>query len=325
MVQISIFNYEAFYLDFLEGNLNEEETALFLNFMKEHPELHLEDTSLFAMDNEFITLDQSFKENLKQLNFNETRISLNNVEQFLIAQIEGLLSENKNAELDNFIAKDVALLTAQRQYEHTKMTADLSICYLDKSSLKQARRIALWPILSFATAASVALFFFLENPVDQFGQTAGTIAKMHMNAIKTPFRMHNANAVSKTNLTRNKQSVFTTEQIVNQPRLVSTNSVFAANEPIQLNVKQVKRLPIRETENDIQEQTFAHVINASPVAAITSNYGFQDMKNPIKPITNRLSDVVKQEVDFRTAKATEKTPGGFYLKIGKLEISHKTN
>ena len=49
------------------------------------------------------------------------------------------------------------------------------------------------------------------------------------------------------------------------------------------------------------------------------------MNNPISPITNRLANVVKQEVDFRTAKATEKRSGGFYLKIGKLEISHRTS
>jgi hypothetical protein len=51
--------------------------------------------------------------------------------------------------------------------------------------------------------------------------------------------------------------------------------------------------------------------------------GFQDMKNPIKPITNRLGDAVKKEVDFRTAKTTSERSGGFYFKIGKLEVSHR--
>ncbi|MDP5012056.1 MAG: hypothetical protein NWQ47_12565 [Crocinitomicaceae bacterium] len=51
--------------------------------------------------------------------------------------------------------------------------------------------------------------------------------------------------------------------------------------------------------------------------------GFQDMKNPIKPITKRLGDVVKQEVDFRAAKTTSERSGGFYFKIGKLEVSHR--
>jgi hypothetical protein len=325
MEHISIFNYEAFYLDFLEGNLNEEETALFLAFMEAHPELRLEDETIVTLDDKFVALDQTVKDNLKQVSFNETAISFNTIEQFLIAQTEGLLSENKNAELNVFLAQHPLLLQDQRVYAHTKMNADLSIVYADKSSLKQARRVVLWPILSFAAAASVAVFFFLENPVNQFAQTVGRSAKMGIKTRKTPVRIHHSNAVSDTNRRPNNQSVFTAEHLENQSRLGSKSAVLAANEPIHLHVKQIKRLPIRETENDIEEQTFAHVINASPVAAIASNYGFQDMKNPIKPITNRLSDVVKKEVDFRTAKATEKTPGGFYLKIGKLEISHKTN
>ena len=325
MEHISIFNYEAFYLDFLEGNLNEEETALFLAFMEAHPELRLEDETIVTLDDKFVALDQTVKDNLKQVCFNERAISINTIEQFLIAQTEGLLSANKNAELIVFLAQHPSLLLDQRVYAHTKMNPDLSIVYADKSSLKQARRVALWPILSFAAAASVAVFFFFENPVDQFAQTVGRSAKMGIKTRKTTVRIHHSHAVSDTNLRPNNQSVFTAEHLENQSGLGSKSAVLAANEPIHLHVKQIKRLPIRETENDIEEQTFAHVINASPVAAIASNYGFQDMKNPIKPITNRLSDVVKQEVDFRTAKATEKTPGGFYLKIGKLEISHKTN
>jgi hypothetical protein len=54
-----------------------------------------------------------------------------------------------------------------------------------------------------------------------------------------------------------------------------------------------------------------------------ASLGFQEMNNPIKPVTSRLGDLVNQEVDFRTAKASEKNSGGFYLKIGKFELSHK--
>ena len=153
MEHISIFNYEAFYLDFLEGTLSEEDTALFLKFMEAHPELRLEDEAMLAIQNEFVSLDQSFKENLKQILYNETVISFNNVEQFLIAQLEGLLSETKNTELNVFLVQYPALLQLQHVYESTKLNPDLSVVYTQKSSLKQARRVALWPILSFAAAA----------------------------------------------------------------------------------------------------------------------------------------------------------------------------
>ena len=36
-------NYESFYLDFLEGNLNQEDTNAMLAFLDEHPMFKLED------------------------------------------------------------------------------------------------------------------------------------------------------------------------------------------------------------------------------------------------------------------------------------------
>jgi hypothetical protein len=38
-------NYESYYLDFLEGNLNENETTLLLVFLDKNPSLKLEDSA----------------------------------------------------------------------------------------------------------------------------------------------------------------------------------------------------------------------------------------------------------------------------------------
>ena len=325
MERISIFNYEAFYLDFLEGTLSEEETALFLAFLEEHPELQLEDENLFAIEEDQAVLDASFKENLKQLNFETTAITLNNVEQFLIAQTEGLLSSTKRAELNVFLSKDPSLLHAQRLYANTKLNPDLSIVFEEKASLKQARRITLWPILSMAAAASVAVFFFLGNPSTDAGQMAGTTARIH---VKLPVKDVNqsTDVLNPSSSTSQAPSISVSMPSKEQPIVASNNPIRLTNNSLQLKVKKLNGISLREVENDIEEQTFAQsIITPASTENVATNYGFQDMKNPIKPITNRLSDVVKQEVDFRTAKSTEKTPGGFYLKIGKLEISHRNN
>lgn len=321
MEHISIFNYEAFYLDFLEGTLSEEDTALFLKFMEEHPELRLEDESFVAMDDEFVSLDQSFKENLKQVNFNETTISLNNVEQLLIAQTESLLSEHKNAELNGFLAQDPTLLHAQRVYAHTKMNADLSIVYADKSSLKQAQRVALWPVLSLAAAASVAVFFFIQTPSLELGDAARSTAKIDFKGTVKPS--------VPTTVTTTKSTLIQTLQttVESEPQQLAT-VIMAPNKRIgidRLNAKKLNKIRTDEVENEVE---FVEASNTPAVSKFDQKVGavgFQDMKNPIKPITNRLSDAVKQEVDFRTAKATNERAGGFYLKIGKLEISHRRN
>ena len=50
-----------------------------------------------------------------------------------------------------------------------------------------------------------------------------------------------------------------------------------------------------------------------------------NMKNPIPLITNTISEKTKTAVDFKTGKATETEKGGFFIKIGKFEVSHKSS
>ena len=50
MEKISIFNYEAYYLDLLEGNLSEEDTALLLDFLEQHPHLKLDHEFMPELD-----------------------------------------------------------------------------------------------------------------------------------------------------------------------------------------------------------------------------------------------------------------------------------
>ncbi len=161
MERISIFNYEVFYLDFLEGNLSEEDAALLLVFLDENPHLKVEDEKLPILGNENPSLDANFKANLKQLVFNETAITLNNSEQFLIAETENLLSEEKKAELTSFVSKHPELALTQKIYSATHLVADKSIVFADKESLKQSKKIVLWPFISLAIAASVAILFFV--------------------------------------------------------------------------------------------------------------------------------------------------------------------
>ena len=55
-----------------------------------------------------------------------------------------------------------------------------------------------------------------------------------------------------------------------------------------------------------------------------SALGFNQMKNPITPITAQLSKLIKKDIDFRTAAPTLKHSGGFYFKIGAFVVS-RTN
>jgi hypothetical protein len=195
MKRISIFNYEAFYLDFLEGNLSEEDAALLLAFLDENPQLKVEEEELPILGFENASLDAKFKENLKQLVFNETIITLDNSDQFLIAETENLLSSEKKAELGRFVSKHPELAQTQKLYASTHLIADKSIVFAYKESLKQSNKIVLWPFISLAVAASVAILFFLWNSTTNGITDNGTSISNHKEIKKVPYQKneHNSN------------------------------------------------------------------------------------------------------------------------------------
>lgn len=336
MEKISIFNYEAFYLDYLEGNLSDEDTALLLTFLEQHPALKLEDDHLPLLEESVSQLDPKFKSDLKQIMFNETVINSDNVEQFMIAQTEGLLNQEKNKELDAFIAENASLRKSRALYAETRIKPDYSIVYADKESLKRSRRIGILPYIAFAAAASVIAFVFIfmqngnrslntmggpgladndslqriQQPKDKNEQPEKTDQPVHpLDEVFVPGR---------TFATIEKEEVpgvSTSKEKQNEQR----------NNIDQMNLRSPKAFELAHLDQDIIESKRSNSTERSNETR-TSDYaqlGFQDMNNPIKPVTNRLGDLVNQEVDFRTAKASSKNSGGFYIKIGKFELSHK--
>ncbi len=332
MKRISIFNYEAFYLDFLEGNLSEEDAALLLAFLDENPQLKVEEEDMPILGFENSSLDAKFKENLKQLVFNETVITLDNSEQFLIAETENLLSTEKKAELGSFVSQHPELAQTQKIYAATHLVADKSIVFADKESLKQSKKIVLWPFISLAVAASVAILFFLWNSTTNGITENGTSISKHKEIKKVPYQKNE----QIKNVSNNKSQKTESDSYVPVFENTSEDINFAAvlsEKKANFFIKRLIPRDPKELKNsalsyDIIENEMAYT-NVDPrVNEEPSDYtilGFNDMNNPISPITNRLANVVKQEVDFRTAKATRKRSGGFYLKIGKLEISHRTS
>ncbi len=332
MERISIFNYEVFYLDFLEGNLSEEDAALLLVFLDENPHLKVEDEKLPILGNENPSLDANFKANLKQLVFNETPITRDNAEQFLIAETENLLSEEKKAELTGFVSKYPELAQAQKIYAAAHFVADKSVLFEDKNSLKQSKKIVLRPFISLAIAASVAILFFVWNSTTNGITDNETSISKHNEIKKVPHQKNEQNLNVPNNKIQNKEDDSYVPVVENNSdELNVANVIPEKRTPLYIKgliPRHVKELKGTEQLYDVVENEMAYTNIDPRVNEEPSDYtilGFNDMNNPISPITNRLANVVKQEVDFRTAKATSKRSGGFYLKIGKLEISHRTS
>ena len=335
MSKINLSNYEAFYLDFLEVNLGEDDTVLLHNFLESHPQLQVEKEKFVSLNPGISTLEQSFKSHLKAISFNETKITSENAEQFLIAAMEGLLSERKEKALRQFISANPSWLAEQEMYSNTKLSADLKIVFNPKNSLKQNRKTIFLPLLLAGIAASIAGLYFLLNTTKTILETDGEAVVSERIvpdslAVKVPkekrFAPHQLKQetyrFAQTNTPKTQASKKQTfiqaidssntfkpnSEIKNEMERNSTFLSDKGNEKHNGNVTQTSFIAQQSKEN--QDKNYVSL-------------AFNDMSNPIQPITSRLGTAIKKEIDFRTAKPSKHTSGGFYLKIGKLEVSHQ--
>lgn len=323
MDRISIFNYEAYYLDYLEGNLNEEDTAMFLAFLEEYPECKVDgdDMPLLSAKD---TPSYQFKEDLKEVDSTES-ITLANVDHFLTELSEGIIEDEKKEELTTFINAN-NLSEEEKLAKAVYFAPDESVVFANKANLKQKEVLVLWPYISAAAAACIIFAMLLwSNNQGVIEPNNGVVAEDTQKLKSTP-----NNEVKQENAIPEDQP-----QVQKTSVALKDNSV--QNEPFNLvqdgKVDKIDRSPVRPiitTLDDkqiasITKQTFVNVENPEVVVEQQdyASLHFADMQNPIEPITNLIAEKTNTALDFRTSKATKKKAGGFFVKIGKFELSHK--
>lgn len=340
--QINIENYESFYLDYLEGNLNEEDSAALLAFLEMHPDLIVEDDALaYLPEADFVALDNQAKQGLKFPD-TEQKIGINNIEIFLIASVENQLSEAKSQELQAFIQANPTYAEELSLYQRSRLQADLSIVFEDKQRMKKGGIII--PMYArfaaAAVAASVVIAFSVFNSGDdQPTQIASTDHKQKQEipaGEKDP-----------------KSQKGTQEEVVHVVKAYDpATEVSQPSQPVQVALNGSApdpQQPVQNGKTKTSEKEKSVKLKAKPLKTISiirplfhnpvtpfepfaqqpsvqegnNSYAMVEMKNPIQPITKRISEVLKQDVEFKTSKAAKKRSGGFYLKIGKFELSRK--
>jgi 6-pyruvoyl-tetrahydropterin synthase len=179
-LKINIENYEAYYLDFLEGNLNEVDMFEFSDFLKQHPELKIEEDILDFKLVPTEKLDKSYLNELKVFDESES-ICENNYENFMISHIEKQLNSSKEIELQNFISKNKIYEHEFNLYQKSKLQPNLNEVFEDKKSLKQSVVIPLYYKI-IATAATIILALLLipfsKNSFHEIGSSAHVFIKI---------------------------------------------------------------------------------------------------------------------------------------------------
>ncbi|CAN5519294.1 hypothetical protein BH10BAC1_BH10BAC1_12830 [soil metagenome] len=141
-------NYEAFFLDYHEGNLSPQQVADLLLYVEQHPELKEEFESF-----ENVTLDAlsaiTFEDKLSlktevltpALSINGEGelppISIQNKEEYFIKSAENTLTATEKTLLENFIKQHPQFLVDLQLFQKTIISADASITFENKEELKR--------------------------------------------------------------------------------------------------------------------------------------------------------------------------------------------
>ena len=161
-MKINRDNYEAYFLDFAEGNLSAEEEEMLKRFLRFNPDL-AEELDAFS-NQEVIPQELKFpgKELLKKtVELNSEEVSEINFELFCIAFLEGDLSTEKHDAFLVFLKENPQFEETLELYRKTHLE-EVKVEFPGRKQLKKGKSnvIFLRYLIPFAAAATIALMFF---------------------------------------------------------------------------------------------------------------------------------------------------------------------
>lgn len=306
MEKINIDNYEAYLLDFLEGNLTDELQMELELFLIQHPELdiNLSDLSLISLNEESISF--SNKNGLKKA---ETDLVS---EEQLVAYIEGGLSIKEKTEIEKSCSNNPLLAKELALFQKTILEVDSSIVYPNKNELKRKPKVIWFNFSTIQYAAAACVLFliglFILWPKDQSNNNSN-LATNSTNNTQQPIANKN-------------QTGFTKEQSSNS---VVTESATASEKLNTTNIKSQYITPKNTNtllaNNSVHDNSNKDSITKSPVEQIVypSNETLIAINTPTsaKKQNNTVVQVISETDDEPVAMNTEKKKKGIWAAASK--------
>jgi hypothetical protein len=310
---ITIANYEAFYLDELEGNLTEEQSAELHCFLLEHPELAVSGDSLPYLErNEQLP---AFEKALLYAFNPASEITLENIPYAIIAQQEGVLTKKQTEQLAEFIRNNPTIDTTPYP---TLVAPKLS--HPNKEQLKKetARIIPIRWLSIGAVAAGIALIVSINSK-----QTVPVEKHKPINMLANqPIRSH------KTNSEKTPKKLETKQQEV-----IKVSSYISCSFPkpeMPIEQVHVHERPI-EPQIILPENPIENVPTVALNELKPQNNGLITQNKPAKNddvlalVTSIIATKLNTPIDYKITKAKGEEKGEIYFKIGRFEFSRKVS
>ena len=204
-MQINRNNYEAYLLDYWEGNLDQEGLDGLALFFRHNPDLkkHFREYEDFQLHpDEAIVFDE--KDNLKKIEIRQVgEINQGNYEEWIIAAQEGDLSPSSQKLFDEFVVANPVIQQEISLYAISVLKADEAVVYHPKEALKKSvpffyRQAVLWPASIAAMLIIIfGIFGLLKNESQTFTDQPSVVAEEIISLdTRSPEEMKNVDGIS---------------------------------------------------------------------------------------------------------------------------------
>ncbi len=316
-MKIDIHNYEAFFLDYKEGNLDAAGEKELFAFLEQYPQLKAELNSF-----EDITLDAevsfSAKSSLKKAEFSD---------ESLIAYTENLVNAEEKKEIEKLASENKAFQKELSLYKATVLSSDEEIKFPAKSKLKRGGVVIYLqsnPVVLRVAAAIlllIGLFFLVSKMTSDKGSESvqpvlangdkkeiAVPAKDEKEIVSPEINNNNLAAVNdKKDEVANSSngSTYIKKDVKNDPPLKSNNAPSLATNTVSTNN------PIALANNPQKADSFPDKVspNTNPLV--------ENSKPVYKSYYNYALDTEKDEDEAAKAPVTASAPAKktFFQKI----------
>jgi hypothetical protein len=251
-------NYEPFFLDYLEGNLEESMIDQFLDFLEQNPDLK-EELQLF--DSIHLPEEQVAFSGKQHL-YKSTQDEKPAFEMKTIAYMEGDLKDDERESFETYIAAHPELQKEYELFGKTRLFADTNIKFPDKNKIY--RKAATTIVLNWvARAAAVIVLIWGINSLFQPGsQKEGTSVIPEIASVKPQAKPAEIKTES--------------EKIIQGNEIAQNTAVKVSQKPASVQ-EQTNNKPEQKTEVEeiFQERDLTELNEISPILAMLESETFE--------------------------------------------------
>ena len=331
-MKINRNNYESYFIDYLEGNLDENLVDDFIEFLQINPDLKKELSFFEPVTAEAENIVFKGKEKL----YKEKYDSENEFIKATIGSLEGDLPVKEKSEFDEYLSRHPRKKKEVELYSNTKIQPDESIVFKNKNKLyKQTteKKLLLWSgRIAAALIVALAVYWFTnESTNNNVGQTQIAEVKNNSQKPERPSEQINTQITIETNKEdppkskkSEKETIKPTPKKSIKPKssksLRETNKGRLEGEDIAL-----IRVPVDVPEKINTLTASIEIAEVNEILARMPEKQTQQLQNI--PEERLLADVVKEKTGLENLSLGKITQAGLNLvsSISKDKFTYETN